>query len=149
MPSGALARHPVSLAGVVLTTAGAVGFITLLVALLAGLFANPYAAIVVFVAMPALVVLGLLLIPFGMWLEHRRLARHPDAAREWFVVDFRSPATRRRVLLIVALTAVNATIVLLAGYGALSRSTIAYGRPLRGSSSPSRVPGSCDASQTP
>jgi nitrate/TMAO reductase-like tetraheme cytochrome c subunit len=119
VPNRALARHPVSLAGVVLTTAGAVGFIALLIAFLFGLFHNPYAALVVFVALPALVVLGLLLIPLGMWLEHRRLLRHPDATRDWFVIDFRSPATRRRVLLLIALTAVNAAIVLLAGYGAL------------------------------
>jgi nitrate/TMAO reductase-like tetraheme cytochrome c subunit len=119
VPTRALARHPVSLAGVVLTTASAVGFISLLIALLFGLFNNPYAALVVFVALPALFVLGLLLIPFGMWLEHRRLVRHPEAAREWFVIDFRSPVTRRRAVLLIALTAVNAVIVLLAGYGAL------------------------------
>jgi nitrate/TMAO reductase-like tetraheme cytochrome c subunit len=117
--SSALARHPASLAGVVLTTASAVVFIALLVALLSGLFNNPYAALVVFVALPALLVLGLLLIPFGMWLEHRRLLRHPGAAREWFVIDFRSAVTRRRVLALVALTAVNAVIVLVAGYGTL------------------------------
>ena len=35
-------------------------------------------------------VLGLLLIPFGMWLEHRRLSAHPGADREWSVIDFRS-----------------------------------------------------------
>ena len=119
MPSRALARHPVALAGVVLTTASAVGFIALLIALLFGLFNNPYAALVVFVALPALFVLGLLLIPFGMWLEHRRLVRQPGATREWFVIDFRSPATRRRALMVVALTAVNIVIVLVAGYGAL------------------------------
>ena len=119
MPSRVLARHPVSLAGVVLTTASAVGFVALLIALLFGLFNNPYAALVVFVALPALFVLGLLLIPFGMWLEHRRLVRHPDAAREWFVIDFRSPTTRRRAVMLIALTAVNAVIVLVAGYGAL------------------------------
>jgi hypothetical protein len=116
---GRLARHPVSVAGVILTTAGAVVFIALLVALLFGLFDNPYAALVVFVALPALVVLGLLLIPFGMWLEHRRLVQHPEATREWFVIDFRSPTTRRRALMILALTAVNVVIVLVAGYGGL------------------------------
>ena len=119
MPNRVLARHPVSLAGVVLTTVSAVGFIALLIALLFGLFNNPYAALVVFVALPALIVLGLLLIPFGMWLEHRRLARHPAVSREWFVIDFKSPTTRRRVLMFIALTAVNVVIVLVAGYGAL------------------------------
>jgi nitrate/TMAO reductase-like tetraheme cytochrome c subunit len=119
VPSSALARHPVALAGVVLTTASAVGFITLLIAQLFGLFDNPYAALVVFVAIPALFVLGLLLIPLGMWLEHRRRLRHPDASRDWFVIDFRSAATRRTAVAVIALTAVNAVIILLAGYGAL------------------------------
>ena len=120
MPSRVLARHPVSLAGVILTTVSAVGFLTLLIALFFDLFSqNPYASLVVFVALPALFVLGLLLIPFGMWLEHRRLVRHPEATREWFVIDFRSKATRRTALLVLALTVVNAVIVLIASYGAL------------------------------
>ena len=111
----ALVRHPVALAGVLLTTAAAVVFAALLVAELWGLFDNPYAGLVVFLVVPALVVIGLLLIPFGMWLEHRRLSVHPGVEREWFVVDFRSPGTRRRALALQALTAVNITIVLLAG----------------------------------
>ena len=119
MWSRALARHPVALAGVVLTTASAVGFITLLIALLLGLFNNPYAGLVIFVALPALFVLGLLAIPFGMWLERRKLARQPGATAEWFVIDFRSQAVRRRAVMVVALTAVNIVIVLVAGYGAL------------------------------
>ncbi len=119
MPSGSLVRHPVSIAGVVLTTASAVAFLALLVALLAGLFNNPYAALVVFIALPALLVVGLLLIPAGMWLERRRLVREPGAAREWFVIDFRSARTRRLALTIIALTVVNGSIILLAGYGGL------------------------------
>jgi len=120
MPSRAvLVRHPVALAGVLLTTAAAVVFFVLLIAELWGLFDNPYAGLVVFVAVPALVVLGLLLIPLGMWLEHRRLSAHPGATREWFVIDFRSAGTRRRAIAVLALTAINVMIVLLAGYGSL------------------------------
>ena len=120
MPARALARHPVSLAGVVLTTASAVGFIALLVALFFGLFdKSPYASLVVFIAMPALVLLGLILIPLGMWLERRRIARDPSAAREWFVWDFREAVTRRRAVMLIALTAVNLVIALVASYGAL------------------------------
>jgi nitrate/TMAO reductase-like tetraheme cytochrome c subunit len=117
--NSALLRHPVSLAGAMLATAGAVAFIALFVAELLGLLHNPYAALVVFVAVPAILVIGLLLIPFGMWLERRRLLRHPGSEREWFVIDFRSPATRRRALMVVALTVVNIAIVLLAGHGSL------------------------------
>ena len=119
MRNSALLRHPVSLAGAMLATAGAVAFIALFVAELLGLLHNPYAALVVFVAVPALLVIGLLLIPLGMWLERRRLLKHPDSEREWFVIDFRSPTTRRRALMLVALTMVNIAIVLLAGHGSL------------------------------
>jgi nitrate/TMAO reductase-like tetraheme cytochrome c subunit len=114
-----LARHPVALAGVLLTTLSAVIFVALLVAELSGLFNNPYAGLVVFAIVPAFFVLGLLLIPLGMWLEQRRLRLHPGATREWFVVDFRTPSTRRRALMFVALTAVNIVILLVAGYGSL------------------------------
>ena len=114
-----LARHPVALAGVVVTTVSAIGFLALFVAHLFGLFTNPYAGLVIFVALPAIFVLGLLAIPLGMWLERRRLARHPGATAEWFVIDFRSKTVRRRALLILALTTVNVVIVLVAGYGSL------------------------------
>ena len=51
--------HPVAIVGVLLTTASAVVFIALLIAMLAGMLVNPYAGLVVFVAIPALFVLGL------------------------------------------------------------------------------------------
>ena len=95
-----LARHPVALAGILLTTASAVVFLALLIAELAGLFNNPYAGLVVFVGLPALVVLGLLLIPLGMWLEHRRLVRHPGADARLVRLRFPETAeTRLRALI--------------------------------------------------
>ena len=71
MTREALARHPLAIAGALITTAAAVVFIALVIAMFAGLFDNPYAGLVVFVAIPAVFVLGLLLIPLGMWLEGR------------------------------------------------------------------------------
>jgi nitrate/TMAO reductase-like tetraheme cytochrome c subunit len=115
----ALARHPLAIAGALITTTTAVVFIALVIAMFAGLFDNPYAGLVVFVAIPALFVLGLLLIPLGMWLERRKLQRDPGAVAEWPVFDFRRREVRRRALLFVALTAVNVVIVLVAGYGSL------------------------------
>ena len=120
MPSrAALVRHPVAIAGAMLTTVSAVVFIALAIAVLAGMFANPYAGLVVFVALPAAFVIGLLLIPLGMWLQRRKLARNPQAATDWPVMDFRLPEVRRAALIVVALTAVNLVILLLAGYGSL------------------------------
>ena len=115
----ALARHPLAIAGALITTASAVAFIALGIAALAGLFNNPYAGLVVFVAIPVLFVLGLLLVPAGMWLQQRRLQRDPTAPTDWPIFDFRRASVRRTALLITALTAVNIVIVLLAGYGSL------------------------------
>jgi hypothetical protein len=115
-----LARHPVAIAGAVLTTASAVVFIALLIAVLLGMLSNPYAGLVVFVAIPAVFVVGLLLIPLGMWLQKRKLARDPNAvADDWPVLDFRRARVRQTALLVTALTAVNIVIILLAGYGGL------------------------------
>jgi hypothetical protein len=115
----ALVRHPVAIIGALITTAAAVLFIALVIAEFAGLFENPYAGMVVFIAIPAIFLVGLLLIPLGTWLQQRKLRRDPAAAADWPVLDFRQPHVRRTALLFAALTAVNVIIVLLAGYGSL------------------------------
>jgi hypothetical protein len=115
----ALVRHPIAIIGALIATASAVVFFALLIAALAGLFDNPYAGLVVFVALPAIFVVGLLLIPLGTWLQRRKLRRHPSAAVDWPVLDFRRPDVRRTALVVTALTSVNVIILLLAGYGSL------------------------------
>jgi hypothetical protein len=112
-------RHPVSLAGAAIATASAIGFLALGAADLLGLFRNPYAGLVIFVLLPAVFIGGLLLIPVGVWLRRRALRRDPARSDEWPVLDFRLRRVRMVVLLFTALTAVNAVIVLVAGYGAL------------------------------
>ena len=79
MPSrAALARHPLAIVGAVLTTVTAVVFIALVIAVLLGLLNNPYAGLVIFVGLPVIFILGLLLIPAGMWLQRRKLQRDPS-----------------------------------------------------------------------
>ncbi len=119
MPLSSLLRHPVSIVGALITTAAAVVFLTMAVAAAAGLFNNPYAGLVIFIALPAIFLLGLLLMPLGHWLMQRKLRRDPTAVAEWPVLDFRVASVRRTALVITALTAVNVTILLLAGYGSL------------------------------
>ncbi|HJZ73466.1 MAG TPA: NapC/NirT family cytochrome c [Vicinamibacterales bacterium] len=114
-----LVRHPLAIAGVIITTTSAVVFIALVIAMLIGMLDNPYAGLIVFVALPALFLLGLLLIPIGVRLERRALQTDPTASVEWPVIDLRRADVRRNTLLIVALTGVNIVIVLLAGYGGL------------------------------
>jgi nitrate/TMAO reductase-like tetraheme cytochrome c subunit len=112
-------RHPVAIAGVVITTVAAVAFLTLLGGELFGLFNNPYAGLVIFIAMPALFVLGLLLIPLGVALHRRALRRNPNANVDWPVIDLRHSRVRGILLGVLAMTIVNATIVLIAAQGAL------------------------------
>jgi NapC/NirT cytochrome c family protein len=115
----ALLRHPLAIAGALITTASAVVFIALVIAVLIGLLDNPYAGLVVFIAIPAVFLLGLLLIPIGMWLQRRKLQREPAAAAGWPILDFGRTSVRRATLIFTALTAVNLVILLLAGYGGL------------------------------
>src|SRR4051794_35077194 len=112
-------RHPLAIVGVIVATASAVVFITLVIAMLAGMFDNPYAGLVVFIGIPAVFVIGLLLIRAGIWLERRKLLDDPTAVSEWPVIDFRRAEVRRTALLLTGLTAINVVIVLLAGYGGL------------------------------
>ncbi len=120
MTKSALLRHPLTVVGALMATVCAVTFAALMIALLTGLFhRNPYAGLVVFVAIPGLFFFGLLLMPLGMWLQRRRLLRHPESEADWPILDFRRPEVRRRALLFTALTAVNVVILLLAGYSSL------------------------------
>ena len=114
-----LVRHPLAIVGAVLTTVSAVVFIALAIAVAVGMLNNPYAGLLVFIALPAFVVLGLLLIPLGMRLQARKLRQDPTAVADWWVVDFRRQAVRRTALALTALTAVNLVLLLLGGYGTL------------------------------
>src|SRR6266511_101788 len=103
-----LARNPVSIFGMLLTTFTAVFFLVVFLADLFGLHTNPYIGIVFFLIVPGLFVLGLLLIPLGAWLERRRLAsgKRPSG-RHWPRIDLNDPHQRTVATAIVALTLAN------------------------------------------
>jgi hypothetical protein len=115
----ALLRNPLAIAGITIATGAAVVFVVLLIASLAGLFSNPYSGLVIFVAIPMVATFGALLIPLGMWRQRRWLKQHPESPSDWPVWDFRDAHVRRLAVVLVALAAVNGTIMLLAGYSSL------------------------------
>jgi len=112
-PGFRLVAHPVALTGAALTTVSAVLFLVSLGLELFGFHTSPYLGILTFLALPAAFVVGLLLIPFGAWLERRRLARG-GIPTPWPSFDLNQPQARRTVFLIGVLTIVNVTIVALA-----------------------------------
>lgn len=69
------------------------------------------------IAIPAVFLAGLLLIPIGMWREGRR-RRRGGAAWRWPVIDLASGRTRQVVFAVLLLTLLNAGIVILASVGA-------------------------------
>ena len=114
-------RHPVSAIGVALTTASAFFFFILLALQALGFLQNPYTGILVFVVVPALFLVGLLLIPIGLRLERRR-ERAGVAAPAWPRIDLNDPAQRHAFLIVAALTVANVANLSVASYGAVEYS---------------------------
>jgi hypothetical protein len=99
-----------------IATAMAVVFVVLAALHFAGVLANPYVGLLIFVGVPLLFVCGLLLVPIGAWWSARRRRRHPGAA-EWPVIDLTQPRQRTVAAAVLALTIVNVVLVSLAAYG--------------------------------
>ncbi|MEX1308789.1 MAG: NapC/NirT family cytochrome c [Candidatus Sulfomarinibacteraceae bacterium] len=107
------ANNPLTIIGTGLTTLSALIIITFLVVELFGELENPYIGLFAYVAMPAVFVLGLLLIPVGMWRRRRALIASGVSETEksrYPRLDFNDPKIRRGAIIIIALTGVNAVI---------------------------------------
>lgn len=109
-------RNPISLIGAAITTAMAIVFLVLLALEMSGQLRNPYVGLLLFVAVPAIFVVGLLLIPLGAWRQRRRIAAGAPADG-WPVIDLGLHRTRIAILIVIVLTCVNLMIVSLAAYG--------------------------------
>ena len=124
-------RHPIAAIGVALTTAAGSLFVVLSGLQLFGFLDNPYAGLVVYVMVPAIFILGLLLIPIGLARERRRASRGLPAPAwrgpqrgtragvPWPRIDLNDSDIRRTVLFVAAATLVNLGIVSMASYGAI------------------------------
>ena len=101
----------------VLTTISAVVFLVVFFADLFGMHTNPYIGIVFFLVLPAVFIVGLLLIPLGALVEHRRRAAGKAPSElHWPRLDLNDSAQRRTAVGIFALTMVNVVIVSLGAY---------------------------------
>lgn len=109
-------RNGVSLAGGVIVTMSALVFIVVFLLDMLGLHTNPYLGIVFFVIVPAFFILGLLLIPIGMWMERRRRASGKSSRVGWPRLDLNDPVHRRTAFIVLVLTMANVVIVSLAAY---------------------------------
>jgi len=108
----ALTRHPLSLAGTAIATAAAILFLTFFTLDLMGMHGHPYFGILAYLIVPALFVVGLLLIPLGL----RRARRQAAGATEFPILDFNQPHVRGRFLIFFVLTVLNVVIIAAATY---------------------------------
>jgi hypothetical protein len=112
-----LFQNWISIAGAVVTSIAAVLFAAVFLLDLVGYRANPYIGIVFFLIVPGIFLLGLLIIPIGIWRERRRRrAGHARSELHWPTLDLNNRRTREIALSVVLLTIVNVLIVSLAAY---------------------------------
>ena len=110
-------NNPISLAGGAITTGSSVTMISYWLAELTGhLSSNPYLGIIFFLILPALFLLGLLLIPLGVFLRRRSLQKAGHIPEVFPKVDFNDRIFRHGVDIVLVATVVNFLIVATASY---------------------------------
>jgi len=115
-----LYRNGLTIFGALLTSAGAGLFLVFLLVEFLGVRSNPYLGLLFLLVCPTLFVAGLLLMPLGVWLEHRRrLAGRVPTAFRWPSLDLNDGGQRRTAFTLAGLTAANLLIVGVAAYSGL------------------------------
>ena len=111
-------RNGLSLVGTALALAALVLIISLFFVQKLGFDGGPYLGILTFLILPALFVVGLVLIPIGSLLYRRKLSREPgsEGTPALPVFDFNNEKTRRWMLIFVGATMVNVVVIAGATY---------------------------------
>jgi hypothetical protein len=112
-----LGDNRLSLLGAALTTASGFTLVAFwLLEITTARPIHPYAGIVLVLILPALFVLGLLLMPLGAFWRRRRLRRQGQLPSVWPKIDIQAPAVRNAVVFVVAATIVNVAMLGAATY---------------------------------
>src|SRR5713101_1334100 len=90
-----LSRNPISLVGAALALVSLANILFLFLIDLTSEKASPYIGILAYMVGPAILILGLTLIPLGLWYDrHRRRAQQPGKALRYLRIDFNDPNQR-------------------------------------------------------
>jgi len=110
-------NNPISLAGGAITTASG---ITMIAYWLEQMFGqpndNPYLGIIFFLILPGLFVLGLAIIPVGVYVRRRKLQKAGQIPPAFPKVDFNDRIFRHGVDIVLVATIVNLLVVSVASY---------------------------------
>lgn len=89
-----LMRNPISLVGVALAVVAFGNFLFLFFLDLTTAHPSPYVGILAYMVVPAFLVLGLVLIPLGVWYDRRKKRAHPGEQGKYLTIDFNDPNQR-------------------------------------------------------
>jgi nitrate/TMAO reductase-like tetraheme cytochrome c subunit len=110
-------NNSISLAGGAITTAAGVTMIGYwLVEILGRPKDNPYLGIIFFLLLPAVFLLGLLLIPIGVWVRRKKLQKEGLIPVAFPKVDFNDRIFRHGIDIVLVATIANLLIVSIASY---------------------------------
>ena len=110
-------NNPISLAGGAITSASGATMISYWgIELFGRTNANPYLGIIFFLLLPALFVVGLLLIPVGVYLRRKSLLKAGQIPVEFPKIDFNDRMFRHGVDIVLVATVVNLLVVATASY---------------------------------
>lgn len=115
-------NNPLSLLGGALTSAAAFVLIGFWVVSIFGHggSSNPYLGLIFDLFLPGLFVLGLILIPIGIWLRWRTLVAVGQIPATYPRIDLQNPVFRRGIEVVVVATFINFIIVGTASYRAVA-----------------------------
>jgi nitrate/TMAO reductase-like tetraheme cytochrome c subunit len=115
-----LGQNATTITGAILTTSSAITLLSFWVYLIArGGAVHTYYSILFFLILPAVFVLGLVLMPLGAILRRQSLKARGELPTEWPKIDYRSPRLRRAIILFIVLSLVNFAIMGTASYQAV------------------------------
>ena len=87
-------RNPISLVGLVLGIVAFGNFLFLFFIDLSSEHPSPYVGILAYMVAPGFLVLGLAMVPFGVWYDRRKRRQHPAEPIRYLHVDFNDPSQR-------------------------------------------------------
>lgn len=115
-----LANNWISLIGVVIVTTATVFWLFLLPFTLRGEITHPYIGILIFLLLPTVFILGLILIPVGIWFHRRRDRASGRVPAAFPPLNWENRDFRRLVLFVAVTTFLNLIIASQLAYGAVN-----------------------------
>lgn len=113
-------KNAITIFGAALTTTGAILFLAFFLLELAGMHTNPYMGMIFLLICPGLFVAGLVIMPLGAWLAHRRDAAGLKGWRPtWPKIDLNDAVQRRATAIFLVSTLANVLIVSVAAYSGI------------------------------